>query len=258
LKSLGYLANNQNSQAPKPEASNATEQATPSIDRYLIKNVTLQLETDNAEEACKQLTAAAVAASGYVSNMQETMDGLGRRNITLQVRVPADKLDGTMQNIEALGRILNKQVSTQDVTEEYVDTDARVRNLKKTEERLLDHLSKTGQIENTLKIEQEMTRVREQIERMDGRLRFLSHNVRFSTINVTLSEKPKAEPVMPVETFSSGKVLSEAVRSLVAFSRALWIRAIWGVVWSPVWGVIVAGVWFGFRWLRKAGHLRLW
>ena len=240
-------------QKPRQTESSPAEPQGETLDRYLIKNATLQVETDNAEQASKQLVDSVVAAGGYVSNMNEMVDGLGRRNINLQVRVPADKLDGALQSIESVGRLLNKQVTTQDVTEEYVDTDARIRNLKKTEERLLAHLSQSMLMENTLKVEQEMTRVREQLERLEGRLRFLSHQVRFSTITVNLAEKPKAESVMPVQTFSTGKVFSEAARSLVEFSRGLWVRVVWILVWSPVWGVIAIAGWGTYRLIRKLG-----
>jgi hypothetical protein len=147
--------------------------------------------------------------------------------------------------------VLAKNVNTEDVTEEYTDTDARVRNLKKTEERLLDHLSKAFLIDNTLKIETELSRVREQLERLEGRLRYLGHRVRFSTIAVTLQEKPKAEALRPVQTFSSAQVVSEALRSLVAFGQRLWERVLWLAVWSPVWGLLLALAVLVYRRLRK-------
>lgn len=254
---VGGDSTSQNQEALQ-KAVSPTDKEGATLDRYLIKNVTLQLETDNAEQASKQLTESIIAVGGYVSNLRERVDGLGRRNITLQVRMPAEQLDGAVGTIEALGRLMSKQVNTDDVTEEYVDTDARIRNLKKTEERLLEHLSQSMLMENTLKVEQEMTRVREQLERLEGRLRYLSHSVRFSTITVNLIETPKAESIIPVDTFSSGKVLSEATRSLVEFARALWIKMIWLGVWSPVWGIIAIAIWAVYRLLRKAVHLQLW
>lgn len=202
---------------------------------YLIRTGMLFLECEDVRQSISQLTGMVTAANGYVSDLRESVDGLGRRSATIQVRVPADKLDGALQGIEALGRVVQRQVSTQDVSEEYVDTDARIRNLQKTEERLLDHLGKALLIESTLKIEQELTRVREQLERLEGRLRYLKNRIHFSTITVTIGETPKPLPVVPVESFSSGNVASAAIRSLIEFGRSLWARAIWIGVWSPVW-----------------------
>ena len=76
-----------------------------------------------------------------------------------------------MQQVEGLGKILDKQVNTEDVTEEFVDSSARVRNLKSAELRLLDHLTKTGKLSDTLLIEKELTRVRQEVEQIEGRLK---------------------------------------------------------------------------------------
>ncbi|HPO11816.1 MAG TPA: DUF4349 domain-containing protein [Candidatus Hydrogenedentes bacterium] len=222
----------------------------PKPDRYLIKNADYLIEAVDPKQASAQFIASVTAAGGYVANQQESIDTLGRVNILLQVRVPADKLDGTLDGIQALGRVLNKQVSTEDVTEEYMDTDSRIRNLKKTEERLLDHLSKSMLMEGTLKIEQELTRVREQLERLEGRLKYLSHRVDFSTITVRFQEKPKAERILPPKSFSSGQVASEAVRSLFGFAQALWSKIIWLGIWSPVWGTVLFLFWLVWRFIR--------
>jgi hypothetical protein len=204
-------------------------------DRYLIKNATLILETADARAATEQLSAALQQVNGYVSNLHESVNALGNRTITMQVRIPADRFDQSMMQAEALGKVLNKQVTTEDVTEQYVDTQARVRNLKHTEDRLLEHLSRTGILEDVLRVEKELTRVREEIERLEGRLRFLTDRVSFSTIAITLQEAARTEPMMPAESFSTGKVTSEAVRALVGFARVIWVMLIWIGVWTPVW-----------------------
>lgn len=204
-------------------------------DRYLIKNATLLIEAHDARVAANSIMDAVQALQGFVANLQETVSGLGHRTITLQVRVPATAFDQSMTQLETLGKVLNKHVTTQDVTEKYLDTDARMRNLKRTEERLLDHLSRAGALEDVLRVEKELTRVREQIEQLEGRLRFLTDRVSFSTIHVTIQESPKAEPLVPAESFSTAKTTTEAVRSLVEFGRGLWVIAIWIGVWSAVW-----------------------
>ncbi|MCC6153661.1 MAG: DUF4349 domain-containing protein, partial [Candidatus Hydrogenedentes bacterium] len=181
-------------------------------DVYLIKNATVTVECEDAGKASETLRASLQANNAYVSNLNEFLDSLGRRTITLQVRVPADKFDQSMLSLESLGKVLNKQVSTEDVTEEYVDTESRTRNLKKTEERLIDHLNRAAELEDILRVENELTRVREQIERMDGRLRYLTNRVSFSTISITLQEKAKAEPVVPTQSFSTAREFTSAMR----------------------------------------------
>ncbi len=208
--------------------------------RYLIKNASILIETEDARKASETLVAALQGLGGYVSDLRESVDSLGRRSIQVQIRVPADRFDDTMHQLEPLGKVLNRKISTADVTEEFVDTDARVRNLKATEDRLLKHFERTGDLEGIVEIERELNRIREQIERLQGRLRYLSNRVDFSTFNIVLHEKPKAGPVVPPETFSVGKVASEATRRLVGFFQNLTARIIWLGIWAVVWVPLVA------------------
>ena len=221
--------------------------SSPQPDRYLIKTAFVSIETDDARKAAADFRAQATALGGFVSNLNEVTDGLGRHLVDIEVRVPADKLDGALQALDAFGKVLNRQVNAQDVTKEYVDNESRIRNLTKTEERLLDHLSKTSMIENTLKIETELNRVREQLELIQGRQRVLSHRVAFSSITATFTEAPKAESVVPAQSFSIGKVATEAVRSLVGFGRVLITKLIWVGVWIPVWAPILLVGWLVLR-----------
>ena len=240
--------------AVKVESATVPEGQPP--DRYLIRNASLELEAQDAEAASQQLQETVRAAGGYVSGLDKRVDGLGRPSVNLTLRVPADKLDGSLDTIRTLGRIIHEQVTTEDVTEEYVDLDARLRNLKKAEERLLEHLSKAILIDSTLKVEQELTRVREQIERFEGRFRFLGHRVRYSTIQIVISQKPKAEQMAPVATFSSGRVFTQAVRSLAEFGQTLWTKTIWLLVWAPVWAIGVAVLTIVYRRIRRRVRTR--
>jgi hypothetical protein len=108
-------------------------------------------------------------------------------------------------------------------------------------------------LKDILGVEKELTRVREDIERLDGRLRYLSHRIAYSTISITLTEKPKAEPITPEASFSTAKVATEAVRSLVGFGQTVWYFVIWVAVWSPVWLFLILALWLvRRRELRRA------
>jgi Domain of unknown function (DUF4349) len=216
-------------------------------DRYLIKDALLTIEVDDARAASDSLVATVKSAGGYVGQLLEHEDSLGVRSVSMQVRVPADRFEDSMRQFEPLGKILQKQITTRDVTEEFVDTDAKVRNLKRTEERVLDHLNRTAKLEDILQVEQELSRYRERIEQMEGRLRFLNNRVAFSTIQITIQEKAKAGTIVPPESFSTGKVFAEATRSLVGFGRVLWVKVIWLLVWSPVWMPLAAIAYLIYR-----------
>ena len=84
-------------------------------------------------------------------------------------------------------------------------------------------------------VEKEINRVREGIEQLTGRLKFLSHRISFSTFNVTIKETPHAQAITPTDTFSIGKVASDSARSLVGFGQQVLTLAIWLLMWSVVW-----------------------
>lgn len=232
--------------APDSKAAIA-EMATSQPDRYLIKNANLTIEAKDVAKAFARLTLLVQGLKGYVSDVSESVDGLGTHQTTLTVRVPFNAFDGSMQQLSDLGKVLDRQIKAEDVTEEFVDTQATVRNLKKTEERLLAHLSRSGKLSDTLLVEAELTRVRQEIEQREGRVRFLTHRIAFSTIAITLREEAHPQPLVPAETYSAGKEASGAFRSLVEFGRALLTVLIWTVIWSPVWGVCIYLLWLAIR-----------
>lgn len=203
--------------------------------RYIIRDATVLVEVRDARKAGEALSGTAKRLGGYVGDSTEEVDAIGVRTVTIQVRVPADRFDDLMKTVDAQGAVLSRHVGTQDVTEEYVDVDAKLRNLKRTEARLLGHLDKTGKLADTLAVEREISRVRMEVEQYEGRLRYLKHSVSFSTATVTCREKAKPGPAIPPESYSTGEVASSAARSLVDFARSLWSRVIWIAVWTPVW-----------------------
>src|SRR5207244_3066349 len=128
--------------------------------------------------------------------------GLGRLSSTIQSRVPFTRFEHWLQQIQALGKVLEEQVTAEDVTEEFVDSQARLHNLTQTELRLLEHLNRTARLADILLVEKELSRVRGEIEQLEGRLRFLQHRIAFSTITVELREAPRTQPLVPSETYS--------------------------------------------------------
>jgi hypothetical protein len=232
----------------KPDNLGTMSQNRP--DRYLIKNATVTIEAEDVHKSTEKLLLSVRMAQGYVSNLQESVDALGSRAVTMQVRVPASGFDASMQQLASLGKMLDKQVTAEDVTEEFVDTASTLRNLKRTEDRLLEHLSRTGKLSDTLLIEKELTRVREEIEQREGRLRFLTHRIDYCTIAVTLKEKARAQAAVPPESFSTGKEATDATRSLVGFLRSVWSVIIWIGIWGIVWVPLVIIGFITMRTLR--------
>ena len=204
-------------------------------DRYLIKNAVIQIEAPDVIRAAAQAKEYARSVSGYVSSSHESVDSLGLKNVALEVRVPAQRFDSAMQNVAGLGRVMDSQVTSEDVTEQFVDTDAQLRNLKATEARLLDHLRLTGKLTDTLAVEKELSRVREGADELEGKLRFMSHRIGYSTISMTFKEPAHVEPIAPPELFSPLSIATQAMRSVTGCIQMLITAGVWVLVWSVLW-----------------------
>jgi hypothetical protein len=106
-----------------------------------------------------------------------------------------EKLDAFLQKIRGLGELKNQTLGTEDVTKAYFDTDARLKNARVMEQRLIDMLNtKTGKVSDLLQVEKELSRVREEIEKMQGELKYWDSQVQFATVTISLAEKDMEEP----------------------------------------------------------------
>lgn len=223
-------------------------------DRYLIRNANLTIEVKDPAASVQQVAQLTASKDGYMGDLYEQRDHLGRIQATVTLRIPAKEFEPVLLELEKLGTVFEKRVNSQDVTEEYVDTQAAIRNLKAAEVRLLDHLSESKKLSDTLEVERELTRIRGQIEQHEGRLRYLSHRVDFSTITLTLREEARTAALTPPQKYSTGQEFSAAVRDLVAFLQGLWTTIIWFAVWAVIWLPILLLARWG--WLRLLKSLR--
>jgi hypothetical protein len=111
------------------------------------------------------------------------------------VKVVPENLDNFLQKVRALGELKNQTLGTEDVTKAYFDTDARLKNARVMEQRLIEMLkTKTGKVADLLQVEKELGRVREEIEKMQGELKYWDSQVQFATVTISLSEKDMEEP----------------------------------------------------------------
>lgn len=130
-----------------------------------------------------------------VESLARSLGGfLARRSDqSITIRVPATSFDDAIRRIEKLGDMLSRDVQAEDVTEEFHDTEIRLRNARAVRERLEQLLAKATKVEESIQIEKELERVAETIDRLEGRLKFLRDRAAFSTITVTFQPKSAAE-----------------------------------------------------------------
>ena len=158
-------------------------------ERKLTKNGSIRFETSNLDKTKQLITNAVASLNGYISN-DNTSESDNRTENSLIVRIPADKADSLITVIESnASKIDYKSIDVQDVTEQFIDLDTRVRTKKEVETRYRELLARATSVEEMLKIEEQIGNIRTEIESAEGRLRYLSNQVQYSTLNVTFYEK---------------------------------------------------------------------
>lgn len=158
-------------------------------DRMIIRIGSMNIEIENYSESDKKVTEAVARANGYVSNTTTTVNVSGKKQGTIQVKIPADKFDGFVQDVSNIGKVMSENISGKDVTEEYIDLEARQKTQRELEKRLLDLLNeKTAKLVDVVEVEEKLSSVRENIERTEGRMRFLKNQSAYSTLSISLFE----------------------------------------------------------------------
>jgi len=180
--------------ANESAASGAPDQLPPGAtsiasSAMVIRTGTATIKVDSLEPAVVRLRALAVSVGGYVGNtsMQTGTDQL--RSATVEIKVPAARWGQLVTGLKPIGTLESVEENAEDVGEEFVDVQARVANAKRLEARLIDLLAnRTGKLSDALQVERELARVREEIERYEGRIRYLQTQAAMSTMTVTVHE----------------------------------------------------------------------
>lgn len=162
----------------------------PVINRKLVRNATAELEVVSFEEAVQKITTFAAEEKGYVATSSSEKQANGKLSGEVVVKVLPDNLDRFLQKLRGIGELKNQALTTEDVTKQYFDTEARLKNARSMEQRLIDILkTKSKDVADLLAVEKELGRVREEIERMQGELKFMDSQVQFATVTIQLAEK---------------------------------------------------------------------
>jgi hypothetical protein len=232
------------------EQGNAPGQAqAQNLERIVIKTADLALQVDSARDAEASLRVLVGQLGGYVVKV-ETSGTDESMSARVTFRVPAERFDQALSGVQGLARkVLARTVAGDDVTEEFVDLEARLKNLEATRDRLQSFLDKATNVEDALKVNQALSDLQGQIEQLKGRKEFLQQSAALSTISVSLSPVPALAPIVAEEGWQPLGVARDALRSLVSFGQGLATLAIVALVWAPVWlPLVLLGLWLRRRW----------
>jgi hypothetical protein len=185
--------------APEYEAKAGQEgQEGQNWDRMIIRTATLQLRVKDVAASMDEIRTVVAGHAGYVTGSESRQEGESTVG-TMTVQVPAAQFDAAISKLRALGlKVLNENVTTSDVTEEYTDLNSQLRNLQATESRILALVGRAEQINDILTLDRELRGIQGEIERIQGRLNFLGKRAEMSTITISLY--PEAVVVEPAPT----------------------------------------------------------
>ena len=236
--------------APIPTAAAAGGAGVPS-DRLIVKTGTLTITVEDVPATIQAIGQYAAEHNGFIVMSQLYKNGLAPSG-QITVRIPSDVFDAGVGDIKRLGEVADERVDGQDVTEEFVDLEARLKNLRSTEEQVLAIMKQAAKIQDILDVQRELGSVRGQIEQIEGRMKYLRESARLSTLTVFLSTDPSALPVInDDDRWQPWAEAKAAARSLLDVGRALVTGLIRVIVFVPVWGGAILVIWLVYRLVRR-------
>jgi len=200
----------------------------------IIKTGQLDMQVSKPEASAAQANGIVGAAGGYVSGSSRSGDA-DTLAISITYRIPVAKWDATLDSIHHADgggtlKILNEQIQTQDVTASAVDLDARLANLRATEQALLAIMTKATTIADTLAVQTQLTTVQGQIEELQAQRNTLGDQAAFSTLTVQFEANPKTEITSATSDWTINGSIDDATATLVKVGQALASLGVWLVI----------------------------
>lgn len=219
----------------------------------LVKRAELAVEVESVDNAIRQATAIARTTGGDLLNLQnqsppnETI----QHTAFLELRVPQTQLESVMQQLSELGTVERQSISAEDVSAQLVDYESRLRNLRKSEEMVLEIMERSGDIGEVLQVAQELRTIRGSIEQIDGQLNSLKNRVNYSTIQLNLIGEVAAAPSQTTIMTQLSGSWTGATRSVAELTVDLLQLGIWLMVYSPYFLAIGGMGWLGYRFMQR-------
>ncbi|MCW5314653.1 DUF4349 domain-containing protein [Nostoc sp. KVJ3] len=244
--------------APASERSSSlkTEAEAAPIARsrpQLIKKAAISLTVNSVDRAIEAVSQIINQQQGDLIGLkqQQPKSDNPRYTATIQLRIPENRLEPTLEELAKLGTVESRNITAEDVGDRLVDFQARLTNLQKTEANLQKIMDRAGSIRDVLSVAQELSNVRESIEQINAQLKNLQNQVAYSTITLNLEAAVSSTSPQPALGLQVQETWNNSTHSLSAFSVGLLKLGIWLIVYSP-YLLIFAALIYGFsRWRRN-------
>ncbi len=227
------------------------------IERQVIRSVSLHLLVSNPAETVERIGALTVRLGGYVLTSQIGSGRAGERGAVITVRVPASRLDEARAEIRKLAvEVVSERTDAKDVTKDFVDKQSTLRNYRAEEAQYLTVMKRAVATKDILDVSEKLSDVRGRIEKLQGELQYLSHQVAMATITVYLDAESQAQvfglhwrPLYRIKVAARGAL--EAVGSYFSIVVALVLRLPVILLWLVTLFVLAAWGWKLLRWMAK-------
>jgi len=208
-------------------------------ERMVVKNSNLSLLVNDVKTTGEKIIYRAKGVGGYMVEA-----AYNRPNespfATITVRIPENKLDEILNYFRSLAiKVTSERLVGKDVTDQYVDIEARIATLQKTKTKFEQILDKAVQVTEILQVQREIINIQSQIDSLTGQQKSLEQNANLSKVTVYLSTDELALPYTPDKAFRPQVVFKQAARSLLGTLRTLTNASIWLGVYSVVWAPLL-------------------
>ncbi|GAE47699.1 DUF4349 domain-containing protein [Mesobacillus boroniphilus] len=254
---IGFSQEDNVGEDSKAEGQTSIETDEAAAQRMVIYNAEMDIRVDNFEKARNALEQKAKAYNGYIVQSNSNRFDGEQQSGTMTFRIPQEHFNAFLNDAEGLSiQVNNRHVSGQDVTEEYVDLESRMKSKKAVEARLLDFMKQAQKTEDLLKISSDLADVQEQIEQIAGRKKFLENQTALSTVTITLQENEV--PVSKIDNDSLNtwqkikKQFADNINILLAAGSGIIVFLIGNLPILLIVAAIVAAILYFAR--KKAGQ----
>jgi len=228
----------------------------------IARTAALSIFVKDFDAGRASLDAILARHHGYAANLNVSTPQASGRTLQASLRIPAPQLVSALSELKALGRVEAENQNGEEVTQQHADLVARLKNSRETEQRLQDVLrTRTGKVKDVLEVEEEIARVRGEIEQMEAEQKTLEHRVDFATIDLKLAEEYKAQLITPAPsalmqlrnaTINGFRNAFESLLALVLFLAASGPSLL---LWLALLGVPAWRLWRRYRRAQSLGSL---
>ena len=229
--------------------------AAEGVSRMIIRTVDMSVVVEDTDATVTAIRDLVGSYEGFVADSSRWLDD-DQPHAMITLKVPSESLDVVLEELRAMAiRVDSENQGGQDVTEEYVDLQARLRNLEATETELLALMTEVrenrGKAEDILAIHRELTSIRGQIESLKGRAQYLERMTDLATVSIRIRPKEAPRPVVEPARWNPTVTASNALRGFVRFLQVMVDLLIYVVIFSPFVLIPVAVIWLVVRWLKR-------